>query len=64
VIVLYYACLYQLLDKMKEPKEMVLYATTYVVLDFMLILISFCGIKMVKKEAQGLIDNENFKEYK
>jgi hypothetical protein len=51
VICLYYVCLYQFIDEIKEEPEMVHYCSMYILIDFLLILISFCGIKMVKKKA-------------
>ena len=64
VICLYYTCLYQFIDEMNEEKIMVHYCAVYVGIDFLLILISFCGINMVKKQANALINDAEFKEYK
>jgi len=64
VICLYYICLYQEIGEIKEDKMMVHYCAVFIVIDALLIVISIFGIKMVKKKAQELIDDSDFKEYK
>lgn len=36
----------------------------YVAIDFLLIVISFFAIRNVKKEAQKLIEDDKYKEYR
>ena len=66
VIVLYYICLYQYVDILKasESPNMVHFAVVYVIIDGILIIISFFTIRRVKSNAKKLIDDPQFKEYK
>lgn len=64
MIVMYYVCLYKFIGELKEDIMMVHFCAVFIAIDLILILISFCGIKMVKNKAQMLIDDSEFKEYK
>lgn len=43
---------------------MIHYCAVYIIVDFLVIFISFFAIKKVKIEAQKLIDKDTYKEYK
>lgn len=66
VIFLYYVSLYGNIGMLKEGDDpnMIHYCAAYIVIDFLLIVVSFFAIRVVKKKAQELIDDDDFKEYK
>ena len=50
--------------KATESPNMIHFAVVYIVIDGILIIISFITISSVKKNAKKLIDDPQFKEYK
>ena len=73
VILLYYVCLYQNIDKLDVSescnlrygsKSIIHFCAVYPAADLILILVSFFSIANVKKESNRLIENPEFKEYK